>query len=78
VLLEVSDTGTGMDTPTRERVFEPFFTTRAAGTGLGLAIVRRLVELQDGTVTLRERDDGGTVAEVTLPRARSGGAAEHA
>ena len=59
----------------RERVFEPFFTTRATGTGLGLAIVRRLVELQDGTVTLRERDGGGTIAEVTLPLATSAGAA---
>ena len=76
--ISIADRGQGIPDDIRERVFEPFFTTRATGTGLGLAIVRRLVELQDGTVTLRERDDGGTVAEVTLPRARSGGAAEHA
>jgi len=48
-------------------VFEPFFTTRVNGTGLGLAIVKRLIELQDGTVRLSDREGGGTIAEVTLP-----------
>ena len=73
--ISIADRGQGIPDDIRERVFEPFFTTRATGTGLGLAIVRRLVELQDGTVTLRERDGGGTIAEVTLPIATSGSSA---
>jgi PAS domain S-box-containing protein len=63
----ISDRGTGISEEIRDRVFEPFFTTRSAGTGLGLAIVKRLLELQDGGVVLRSRDGGGTVAEVILP-----------
>ena len=54
----------------RDRVFEPFFTTRTNGTGLGLAIVKRMIELQDGTVALTDRPEGGTIAEVTIPRPR--------
>jgi PAS domain S-box-containing protein len=65
----VCDRGPGIPPEIRGRVFEPFFTTRANGTGLGLAIVKRLMELQDGSVTLQERTDGGTIAEVTIPRA---------
>jgi PAS domain S-box-containing protein len=64
----VCDRGPGIPAEIRERVLEPFFTTRVNGTGLGLAIVRRLVELQDGSVQLRERPGGGTIAEITLPR----------
>ena len=51
----------------RDRVFEPFFTTRANGTGLGLAIVKRLLELQGGGIVLTERPGGGTVADLTIP-----------
>jgi signal transduction histidine kinase len=51
----------------RDRVFEPFFTTRTSGTGLGLAIVKRLIELQDGTITLEDRPGGGTIARVMIP-----------
>jgi PAS domain S-box-containing protein len=67
--IAVSDRGPGIPPDVRDRVFEPFFTTRTNGTGLGLAIVRRLMELQDGTVTLSDRPGGGTIAEVTIPRA---------
>src|SRR5262245_16657696 len=67
--ITISDRGTGIAEGIRDRVFEPFFTTRAGGTGLGLAIVKRLLELQDGTVDLQARAGGGTVAEVTLPLA---------
>jgi PAS domain S-box-containing protein len=67
--IAVRDRGPGIPADVRDRVFEPFFTTRTNGTGLGLAIVKRMMELQDGTVTLRERADGGTIAEVTVPRA---------
>jgi PAS domain S-box-containing protein len=63
----VCDRGPGIPPDVRERVFEPFFTTRAGGTGLGLAIVKRLLELQDGSIALSDRPDGGTIAEVKLP-----------
>jgi PAS domain S-box-containing protein len=64
----VCDRGPGIRPEIRDQVFEPFFTTRVNGTGLGLAIVKRLIELQDGTVQLTDREGGGTIAEVTLPR----------
>jgi signal transduction histidine kinase len=67
--IAVCDRGPGIPAEVRERVFEPFFTTRTNGTGLGLAIVKRMMELQEGTVTLKDRPEGGTIAEVTVPRA---------
>jgi two-component system CheB/CheR fusion protein len=67
--IEVRDRGPGIPPEIRDRVFEPFITTRTSGTGLGLAIVKRLVELQDGTVTLDDRPGGGTIASVMLPMA---------
>jgi signal transduction histidine kinase len=67
--IDVCDRGPGIPPNVRDRVFEPFFTTRVNGTGLGLAIVKRLIELQDGTVALKDRAEGGTIAEVTIPRA---------
>jgi PAS domain S-box-containing protein len=66
--IAVRDRGPGIPPEIRDRVFEPFFTTRVSGTGLGLAIVKRLMELHDGGVTLTERAGGGTVAEITIPR----------
>ena len=68
--LDIADRGPGIPADVRDRVFEPFFTTRTGGTGLGLAIVKRLLELQDGDVVLKDRPGGGTIAEVTIPLAR--------
>ena len=65
--ISVMDRGGGIPAEARERVFEPFFTTRAAGTGLGLAIVKRLMDVQGGTIALSDRPGGGTIAELTLP-----------
>ena len=70
--IEIGDRGSGISPEDAERVFEPFYTTKKSGTGLGLAIVRRLVELQNGTVSLAPREGGGTVAELTLPLAPTG------
>jgi signal transduction histidine kinase len=67
--IAVCDRGPGVAPAIRDRIFEPFVTTRVNGTGLGLAIVRRLVELQDGTVRLDDREGGGTIAVMTIPRA---------
>ncbi|HET7618410.1 MAG TPA: ATP-binding protein [Vicinamibacterales bacterium] len=67
--IAVCDRGPGIIPDIRDRIFEPFFTTRVSGTGLGLAIVKRLMDLQDGTVRVDDREGGGTIAEVTVPRA---------
>jgi signal transduction histidine kinase len=67
--ISVLDRGNGITSDVMERVFEAFYTTKKTGTGLGLPIVKRLMELQGGTVTLRPREGGGTVAELTLPLA---------
>ncbi len=64
--LVVLDRGRGIAEDEADRVFDAFYTTKKTGTGLGLSIVRRLMALQQGTVTLRPREGGGTVAEVTI------------
>ena len=65
--IAILDRGPGIPDEIRHRVFEPFFTTKHGGTGLGLAIVKRLADLQNGSVTLDDREGGGTAATVTLP-----------
>jgi two-component system CheB/CheR fusion protein len=65
--VQVLDRGPGLPADVRQRLFEPFVTTRAAGTGLGLAIAHRLTGLQGGTLTLDDRPGGGTIATVMFP-----------
>jgi two-component system CheB/CheR fusion protein len=65
--IEVLDRGPGVAPAVRDRMFEPFFTTKSSGTGLGLPIVKRLMHAMNGSITLRDRDGGGTVAEIVLP-----------
>jgi two-component system CheB/CheR fusion protein len=69
--ITIADRGPGIPDAYRDRVFEAFYTTKQSGTGLGLAIAKRLTELQSGRISLRRREGGGTVAEVTVPRAPS-------
>lgn len=75
VLFEVADRGIGVRAEHVERAFDRFWQgdagdqRRYSGVGLGLFLVRRIVERQNGWVSLRPRDGGGTVAQVRLPRA---------
>jgi two-component system, NtrC family, sensor histidine kinase HydH len=68
----VEDQGAGLSGVDSQRVFEPFFTSRATGAGLGLAVVRRVVLAHGGTVGVRERTGGGARFEVFLPVSESG------
>ena len=61
--------GAGISDEILDHVFDAFYSTKKSGTGLGLPIVKRLTELQDGTIALRAREGGGTMAEITIPLA---------
>ena len=69
VALLVDDSGPGISAGSHERVFEPFFTTRATGTGLGLAVVRRIVEANGGQVDAQVSPLGGARLRIELPDA---------
>lgn len=69
IVLEIIDNGHGIAENIRERVFEPFFTTRETGTGLGLAIVQQIVHSHGGEISLRDAQPQGTIFSVRLPLA---------
>jgi len=71
--VEVSDSGPGVPVADRERIFEPFFSTKpiGVGTGLGLFVCRNVVRGLSGDVTVSDRPTGGAVFRVTLPASAS-------
>jgi len=71
VFLEVADSGAGVAPTDRERIFEPFVTTKpiGEGTGLGLFVCRNVVRGLGGDVTVHDRPGGGALFRVTLPAA---------
>lgn len=74
-VIEVEDTGCGIDEEQRLRIFEPFFTTKAVGanSGLGLFVCQRIVHEVGGTIELLPRPGGGTIARVCVPTRPLGG-----
>ncbi len=67
IVLEIADTGRGMDSETQKRVFDPFFTTREGGSGLGMNIVKRIVEEHQGRIELFSRPGLGTRITIFFP-----------
>jgi signal transduction histidine kinase len=69
LVIEIADTGVGMDAAAAARIFEPYFSTKATGTGLGLTIAKRNIELNGGTIEVRSTKGRGTTVTITLPLA---------
>jgi len=70
-VLRICDNGSGIPEALRERIFDPFFTTKdvGKGTGLGLSITYSIIKKHGGVLEMRDREGGGTVAEIQLPLA---------
>jgi signal transduction histidine kinase len=67
IQVRISDTGKGIPENFQEKIFQPFFTTKAKGTGLGLAIIRRLVEQHEGQISVSNNVSGGATFTIKLP-----------
>jgi len=63
----VADNGPGIPTGDRQRVFEPYYSTKESGTGLGLAIVKRIIEDHNGFIRVMANDSRGTRMVIELP-----------
>jgi two-component system nitrogen regulation sensor histidine kinase NtrY len=66
VTIEVADNGRGLPEEARDRLTEPYVTTREKGTGLGLAIVKKIMEDHDGDLVLEDRPGGGALARLVF------------
>jgi len=73
VEVAIRDTGRGLPEGDRERIFEPFFSTKAEGMGIGLAISRSIIEFHGGWLWATPAPDGGAVFRFVLPAGRSTG-----
>ncbi len=69
LVVTVADHGPGIPPELRQRVFEPYFTTKQDGTGLGLALVRQTIEAHNGTITVVDTPGGGATFSVVLSAA---------
>ena len=71
----VGDTGVGIEEKDRERIFEPYFTTKESGLGLGLILTKKIVDAHGGEILVSSEPGKGTRIEICLPRNTPGGGA---
>jgi hypothetical protein len=67
IRIGIADTGPGIPQQILEKIFTPFFTTKAQGTGLGLAICHKLITQHHGTISVKSEDGTGTEFVIFLP-----------
>jgi two-component system nitrogen regulation sensor histidine kinase NtrY len=67
-VVEVTDHGQGLDPEVRARLFQPYVSSKRRGSGLGLSLVRDVAVQHGGSATLEDREGGGAVARLQLPR----------
>jgi two-component system NtrC family sensor kinase len=70
VVVEITDTGTGIPAQELPKIFEPFYTTRVKGTGLGLAVSYSIIEQHHGELAVRSTEGEGTTFRIRLPVAQ--------
>ena len=64
----MSDRGPGLSSEVTDKLFTPFFTTRADGTGLGLSVAQHIAILHGGTIKAENREDGGARFTIWVPQ----------
>jgi PAS domain S-box-containing protein len=70
-VIEIQDSGVGMDEAELQKIFSPLYTTKPKGTGLGLNVSRRLIKEHKGSLVLKSKPAEGTTAVITLPARES-------
>lgn len=66
-MVSIADSGTGIGEKDKNRIYEPFFTTKSTGTGIGLTICRSIIESHGGVLQASANRPSGTIFEVVLP-----------
>lgn len=67
-----ADTGPGISHELKEKIFDPFYTTKQSGTGLGLSVVQRIISAQGGRITVEQNETGGALFRIVIPRLQKG------
>jgi len=67
IYIAISDTGYGIEPAIREKVFDPYFTTKLEGTGLGLSLSAKIIEDHSGSLSIDSSNAGGTMVTIRLP-----------
>ena len=71
VIIQIHDSGPGIPDEIREKIFDPYFTTKATGSGLGLAISHSIIKKHGGSLTVSSSADQGTTFTITLPAVKA-------
>ena len=67
ILIYIKDTGTGIDDEIKNRIFEPFYTTKSDGSGIGLTLAKSIIEAHNGNINFESEKNKGSVFFISLP-----------